>query len=76
MVVFFDLDGTLLDSLEDIARCCNLALDDEGLKPFTLEEYRYFTGEGAKVLAQKITTNEAVFVSNAALRSRRTNKDT
>lgn len=58
MVVFFDLDGTLLDSLEDIARCCNLALMDEGLEPLSVREYRYLVGEGALVLAQKISPDK------------------
>lgn len=45
-LVIFDLDGTLLDTLEDIADSCNHALSECGFPPRTLEEYRRFVGRG------------------------------
>lgn len=45
-LVIFDLDGTLLDTLEDIADSCNHALDECGFPPRNLEEYRRFVGRG------------------------------
>ncbi|NLB91743.1 MAG: HAD family hydrolase [Clostridiales bacterium] len=54
----FDLDGTLLNSLEDIADSMNFALEKHGLAIHPLEKYRYFVGDGAKVLAQRATGDQ------------------
>lgn len=45
-LVIFDLDGTLLDTLEDIADACNYALNVCGHQQRELEEYRRFVGRG------------------------------
>jgi len=50
--IIFDLDGTLLDTLEDIADSMNLALGENGLPEHPLDAYRYFVGSGVKVLAE------------------------
>ncbi|MDO5021850.1 MAG: HAD family hydrolase [Eubacteriales bacterium] len=52
-VVFFDLDGTLLNTLPDIANSMNRALNKIGLKSHPVEAYKLFTGNGSKVLAEK-----------------------
>ena len=44
--VIFDLDGTLLDTLEDLADSCNAALRTYGFPERTLEEVRRFVGNG------------------------------
>lgn len=49
--VLFDLDGTLLDTLKDIADSVNYALASFGFKGHELNAYRYFIGEGVEVLA-------------------------
>ncbi|MBI2836240.1 MAG: HAD family hydrolase [Chloroflexi bacterium] len=49
--VLFDLDGTLLDTLQDIADAVNRALAQMGLPPHRLEAYRYFVGDGRETLA-------------------------
>lgn len=49
----FDLDGTLLDTLADMARAMNRALVRSGLPTHSESAYRFFVGEGARVLAQK-----------------------
>lgn len=51
--VLFDLDGTLLDTLQDIADACNAALSRHGFPPHPLESYRYFVGEGVPVLVSR-----------------------
>lgn len=51
--IIFDLDGTLLDSLQDIANSMNLALEESGYPTHPLEAYRTFVGNGFKVLVQK-----------------------
>lgn len=55
--VLFDLDGTLLDTLEDLADSVNFALMQHGHPQRTLEEIRSFVGNGAAVLA-KLSTPE------------------
>ncbi len=44
--VIFDLDGTLLDTLEDLYRSVNAALTTCGLPLRTLDEVRQFVGNG------------------------------
>ena len=44
--VVFDLDGTLLDTLEDLAASTNAALAQNGLPVRTLDEVRCFVGNG------------------------------
>ena len=53
-VILFDLDGTLLDSLSDIAQCGNRALALSGLPAHTQEEYRGYIGNGARLLVQRM----------------------
>ena len=45
--ILWDLDGTLLNTLEDLMDGVNYALDQFGLPPRTLEEIRQFVGNGA-----------------------------
>ncbi len=52
--VVFDLDGTLLDTLEDIARSSNAALGQLGFPPHETSAYRYFVGDGREALAARI----------------------
>jgi len=44
--VMFDLDGTLADTLADIAAAGNHALTTLGLAPIPVERYRYLAGQG------------------------------
>ncbi len=48
--VIFDMDGTLLDTLEDLRASTNAALAQFGYAPRTLEEVRTFVGNGVKHL--------------------------
>ena len=52
--IIFDLDGTLLDTLEDIAISANFALMTLGFKAEPKEKYRYFVGEGVYKLFENI----------------------
>jgi phosphoglycolate phosphatase len=49
--VLFDLDGTLLDTLQDIADATNQALSHMGFPQHEPEAYKYFIGDGREVLA-------------------------
>ena len=49
-LVGFDLDGTLLNSLPDLADAVNDALKREGLPQRTVEEVRQFIGNGVRSL--------------------------
>ena len=51
--ILFDLDGTLLNTLEDIACSYNNALRRYGFPEHELAAYRYFVGEGMEELAKR-----------------------
>ncbi len=51
--VIFDLDGTLLNSLEDLADSMNAALDAMGFPGHPLAKYRYMVGDGVTALVQR-----------------------
>lgn len=52
-VVIFDLDGTLLDTLDDLADSVNYALGTEQLPERTREEVRRFVGNGIRKLIER-----------------------
>jgi phosphoglycolate phosphatase len=52
-LVVFDLDGTLLDSLADLADSMNAALEKMGFPEHPARAYRQFIGEGVEVLAKR-----------------------
>ena len=49
----FDLDGTLLSTLEDLAASCNYALRTNGMPERTIDEVRKFVGNGVKKLMER-----------------------
>jgi len=44
--VLFDIDGTLLDTLVDIANSANTVLARFGFPQHELQAYKYFVGDG------------------------------
>lgn len=48
--VIFDLDGTLLNTLDDLADATNYALRQYGMPPRTVDEVRRFVGNGVRSL--------------------------
>lgn len=44
--VIFDLDGTMLNTLEDLADSCNRVLLSEGFSTHPVNSYKYFIGNG------------------------------
>ena len=51
--IIFDLDGTLLNTLEDLADSVNYAMERFGFPLHTLEEVRFFVGNGAPKLIER-----------------------
>ena len=52
--VLFDLDGTLLNTLADLADSMNGALRKCGLPPHRTDEYRFFVGDGVDMLVRRV----------------------
>jgi phosphoglycolate phosphatase len=52
--ILFDLDGTLLDTLDDLADSMNAALRRLGYPEHAVAEYRYFVGDGVETLARRV----------------------
>jgi phosphoglycolate phosphatase len=57
--VIFDLDGTLLDSLEDIANAANEVLRELGKDALPIDRFRVLVGDGVGVLMERILPNAA-----------------
>ena len=63
--VLFDLDGTLLDTLEDLGDSMNAALAAHGFPVHGMDAYRYFVGDGVenlvrRALPESARTDEAI----------------
>lgn len=59
-LILFDLDGTLIDSLEDIANAINMTRRDAGLSALDLEAVRLAVGNGADLLIDRTIPEEAM----------------
>ena len=57
----FDLDGTLLDTLGNIAGHMNATLAAFDLAPFPVSDYRYFVGNGAAILTERVLRARGVY---------------
>tara|TARA_R110002096_G_scaffold203718_9_gene389056 strand:+ start:2168 stop:2836 length:669 start_codon:yes stop_codon:yes gene_type:complete len=55
----FDLDGTLLDTLDDLADSGNEMLESQGFPTHPVDGYRTFVGDGVRVLMERILPPEA-----------------
>lgn len=53
-LMIFDLDGTLIDSLADIADAANQALQSHFFPTHPIDSYRYFVGNGLQNLIRRI----------------------
>lgn len=56
--VIFDLDGTLINSLQDIADSMNRVLSAKGYPTHDYESYRYFVGKGLLNLVSRTLSEE------------------
>ena len=57
--LLFDLDGTLIDSLPDLAGAINLLRADFNLPPLAISQVRTFVGDGAGALVQRALPEDA-----------------
>lgn len=57
-LVIFDLDGTLLDTIGDLAAACNVVLERRGLPLHTYEQYCHFVGNGIMRLVERALPEE------------------
>lgn len=56
--VVFDLDGTLADSLADLAASGNELLAAYGKPPHPVDAYRYLVGNGSRILIERLLPGE------------------
>lgn len=52
-LIIFDLDGTLLDTIGDLAAATNFALQEFGFPTHPEEAYRFFVGNGINKLIER-----------------------
>ncbi|RXJ84058.1 HAD family hydrolase [Arcobacter sp. CECT 8985] len=55
--IIFDLDGTLIDSVLDIALCMNEVLEEFQLNTYEIDKYNYFLGGGVDFLVDNVLKN-------------------
>lgn len=73
--IMFDLDGTLADSLGDLANATNAALAALGCPTHPREKYRVLVGDGARVLCERALPAERRDLVEETLRRMRTHYD-
>ena len=56
--VLFDLDGTLVNSLNDLADATNFALEYLGFPTHEVEKFKYFVGDGIPKLIERVLPAE------------------
>jgi phosphoglycolate phosphatase len=58
--ILFDLDGTLLNSLDDLADSMNIVLTSLGFPVHPVDAYRYFVGNGIPTLVRRCLPKSAL----------------
>ena len=58
-VYVFDLDGTLLDTLQDLANSVNYALRQHGMPEHSIDDIRHFVGNGVRLLMERAVPDGA-----------------
>lgn len=69
-IVVFDLDGTLVNSLTDLAQSVNKGLVKAGIKAEPIENYNQYVGNGREVMITKAM--ESFRITKSFLRLLRT----
>lgn len=60
--LIFDLDGTLLNTIEDLTDSLNYALEKNNLNTYTSDEVKFFVGSGVKVMVERALKNNPKYV--------------
>ena len=58
-VYIFDLDGTLLDTLQDLANSVNYALRKHDMPEHSIDDIRRFVGNGVRLLMERAVPDGA-----------------
>lgn len=58
-VAIFDLDGTILNTIDDLGDSCNVILKKHGFPLHTISEYKYFVGNGIPKLIERALPENA-----------------
>ena len=58
-LVIFDLDGTLLNTIEDLGEAANYALERNGYATHSMASYPYFVGNGVRRLMTRVLPEDA-----------------
>ena len=69
--VIFDMDGTVLDTLQDLADAVNAALKAFAMPERTIDEVRSFVGNGVRRLLELSVPDGFATVFTAMIRRRR-----
>lgn len=65
-LVIFDLDGTLVDTIHDLAEACNHALQQSGFPTHHVSTYQFYVGNGVTRLIERALPAEAVCADTVA----------
>jgi phosphoglycolate phosphatase len=65
-LVIFDLDGTLIDSIGDLADAMNAVLDELGHSVHPRDDYRFLVGDGIEILVRRALPPEVIEETNIA----------
>lgn len=57
--ILFDLDGTLLNTIDDLADASNWVCERHGWPTYTVAEYKHFVGNGIPLLVERFSPAEA-----------------
>ena len=58
-LVIFDLDGTLLNTINDLGNAANYALEQQGFPTHDLSAYPFFVGNGVSMLLERVLPEDA-----------------
>jgi phosphoglycolate phosphatase len=67
-LIIFDLDGTLVDTVQDITNALNYALKSYGIKSLSVSDTMKMVGEGVSRLVEKVLPAEKLHLKNDVIK--------